>query len=107
VTIEIPMDDENMESFVFAIVKKKAEKQFIKDNPDVKECTTVITKLPPEFPKSYSVLSETEELVNKFIYEAVIKTLAKNEHDVQEIYFTDLYFDKTYKKNAQIYLHIY
>jgi len=107
VIIEIPMDDEFMEPFVFAVVKKKAEKQFVKDNPDVKECTSLITKLPTELSKSFSVLSEAEELVAKFIYEAVIVTLNKNENEVQEIYFTDLYFDKTYKKNATIYIYIY
>jgi len=80
------------------LLKKKAEKQFVKDNPDVKECTSLITKLPTELSKSFSVLSEAEELVAKFIYEAVIVTLNKNENEVQEIYFTDLYFDKTYKK---------
>jgi len=80
--------EEDMEPLVFAIVKKRDEKQLRKDFTDVASYTT--TYPYPGVPSTLSILSESEELLPILLQQQVVATLAKYDDYLIQVYATDL-----------------
>jgi len=88
--IDVALQDDKMEPFVFAIVKKKEEKKFYKAHSDVSQVITQLGSanlngLNPHF----AVLTESDEVTQLILSKPVVQTLNNNQDLVNEIYFTD------------------
>jgi hypothetical protein len=102
VVLDILMNDESMNSFVFALVKKKDEKKFRKNTDDVNLFTKGPSKLPEGFNESYSVFSECEELIDIFLNNEIEIVLAKYHNLFKQLHFSDQAFvSPNYKKTLQ------
>jgi len=99
VMIDVLMDPEAMEKFVFAVVKKKDEKRYRKTFSDISTFTgPAIT--PPGLPATLCVCSEMEELVPALLHAEVLHTL-KNYHDMLiRMHFSDQGIVSTGYKNT-------
>ncbi|KAL6067960.1 hypothetical protein QOT17_008445 [Balamuthia mandrillaris] len=96
-TIEVPMNTESMEPFVFAVIKSKKEKQFVQENPDV---AVFASKVGTQglLPSSFTVLTDCKDLVPTFLHEHVTATLIKYEPYFESLHFTDQYPSLHFKK---------
>jgi len=100
-TIDVEMNDVDMEPFVFAIVSKREEKQLRKDLKDLNSMFTQnYTNIVPNFPKKLVILSELEEIIPAIITNEVLATIIKYEQYFIKMHFTDQnpYNTKTKKK---------
>jgi len=99
-TMDIEMNDTDMEPFVFAVVPKREEKQLRKDVKDLNMFTQNFTSEIQGFPKKLVILSELEEIVPAIITKEVLTTLEKYEQYFIKMHFTDQnpYSTKSKKK---------
>jgi len=88
-TVEIPMDDTAMESFVFAIVKRKEEKRMRKTTKDLENYAVPLKS--DRLADSLAILTDTAELERDFIDDHVARTLAKCDDLFVFLHFTDDY----------------
>eukprot|EP01103_Thecamoeba_quadrilineata_P009817 TRINITY_DN1996_c0_g1_i1.p1 TRINITY_DN1996_c0_g1~~TRINITY_DN1996_c0_g1_i1.p1 ORF type:complete len:386 (-),score=73.93 TRINITY_DN1996_c0_g1_i1:1000-2157(-) len=86
-TIDIPLNEVTMDRFVFAIVRKKEEKQMKKDLLDLKY---VGKHESPLLPPNFVILTDSDELIDQIIHKEVEMTLKKYAHLVQSIHVSDL-----------------
>lgn len=88
VTLEVPMD-EDMDPFIFAVLKKKHEKRLLRAHKDLKEHAKykVTSK---SLPGIFSVCTDCPELESVFLREEkVIRTLTKHEDLFISLHITD------------------
>jgi hypothetical protein len=102
VTLDILMNDDAMDSYVFAVVKKKDEKKFRKSVPDVPLFAPGSASAPPGFPSSFVVCSECEELTSDFLNSEAQVILTKYEGLFKRLHFSDqAVLSPSYKKTLQ------
>jgi len=88
VQFDILMNDESMDTFVFAIVKKKEEKKFRTSAKDIETFTAPAISYS-KLPSSFCVCSELEELLPILLHNEVLLTLSKYEDDILKIHMSD------------------
>lgn len=85
IVIEIPMMEDDMEPFVFAITRKKAEKKMKKNNKDLDNLSLSIkSKIIPE---SLALLTDTPDLEIAFLDERSCRTIGLEWF--RSLHFTD------------------
>lgn len=84
-TIDVAMEEDSMDNFVFAVVKKKDDKKFKKQAKEIPLFTTATSADLP----GMIVYSEAEELVPSLLNHEVITTLKNYENYFVRMYFTD------------------
>jgi hypothetical protein len=87
VTIEVAMEHDVMQPFVFTLLKKREEKQFVKNHQDVAKYASPVAA--PRLSALYAVYAENDELVPAILTEEVVKTLNTYEQFVNSMYFSD------------------
>jgi len=102
VTVDILMNEDAMETFVFALVRRKEEKKFRKSSTDLVLFAPGTVSSLPGVPSSFVVCSECEELISDFINPEVQATLTKYENLFKRMHFSDQgLVSSTNKKNLQ------
>ena len=86
-TLEFPMSEENMETFVFAICKKKEEKRLKKANIDLENFAHSVQSKYKEF----AVLTDTAELEEVICQDRFMSVLIKNIDCFISFHATDSY----------------
>jgi len=89
VTFSILMNNECMDTFVFALVKRKGEKRFRKANKDVALFTGAAVEGPESLPSSFAVFTEAEELIPSLLFGEVLTTLKNYEDYFVKMHFSD------------------
>jgi len=105
VIIDIAMNDDAMEPLVFAVVKRKEERRYKSIYKDVSQFAPAMPFAP--LPPTFTVFSESEELLPAFLSKEVLSTLANYEAEFVKMHFTDV-SPKTakYKKILQFVFRI-
>jgi len=100
-TIDVLMDENAMDTFVFALLRKKDEKKYRKSAEDVASFTggsVAVNALSA----SLCVASECEELISSFLTTEVVATITKFEQLFRRIHFSDQGLaSTTHKKSLQ------
>jgi len=87
VTIEIPMNDTDMEPFVFAIVRRKQERKLRKSTKDLENYCGVVKST--RLPSSLCILTDCPELEREFLDDPVVSVLKDKEDLFVSLHFTD------------------
>lgn len=74
-----------MDNFLFTVARKRLEKKFKEELPEITAYGTVVSKAVPWG----TVITEAEELIPVFLHPEVQATLSKYPHSVHLIHFTD------------------
>jgi len=85
VTIDILMNDELTEPFVFAITPKREEKKFRRNHEDVKKFAEKTTPIA----KSFVALTEVDEITNELFTQEMVSVLSQHEKDILSIHISD------------------
>jgi len=89
IIVDVLLDDNAMDSFVFACVRKKEEKKYRKAAADLSQFTKAAQSLD-ELNSSFVVISEVDELVNRFMTQSVTAALNKPlAQDFIRMHFSD------------------
>ncbi|PRP72833.1 DUF1682 family protein [Planoprotostelium fungivorum] len=103
VTFDILMNDEVTEAFVFALVHKKEEKKFRRNNEDIK---TYATNSQP-FGKNLVAITESDDITSELIPEELSTVLAKYEKNFISLHYSDQSISSdSYKKSLRIVLRV-
>jgi len=102
VTVDILMNEDAMETFVFALIRKKEEKKLRKSVTDLGLFAPGTVNSLPGVPSSFVACSECEELISDFINPEVQATLTKYENLFKRMHFSDQgLVSSTNKRNLQ------
>lgn len=86
VTVEVALDDEDIEPIIFAVTRKRSIKQLLIDVPHLEDFTGVVRS--PHIPPELVCLAETPALVESLLPPA-INTLSDYPDLLELIHFTD------------------
>lgn len=86
-TIEIPMDDANMEPFVFAVTRKRYASKLKTNHKDLENLSAQVKST--RLPSSFVVLSDCPELETDFLNDKVVALLTEHEKSFISLHFTD------------------
>jgi hypothetical protein len=91
VTLEIPMDDNAVDSFVFTICNKKQVKAIQANSIDVKDFASIVPadKLPKDFPSDLVVLTDCREVIPDILTNRTLQVLREGSKYVSQIHITD------------------
>jgi len=87
VTIEVPMNDTDMEPFVFAIVRRKQERKLRKSTKDLENYCGVVKST--RLPSTLCILTDCPELEREFLDDPVVSVLKEREDLFASLHFTD------------------
>lgn len=87
VTIEVSLDDEDVEPMVFAVTPKRRQRQLLQEVPHIADYASVVRA--PLLPPGLVCLSETAALMEALIQPPVEKILAEYPDLLDFMYFTD------------------
>lgn len=87
VTVEVGLDDDDMEPMVFAVTRKRDVKKLLQDVPHLQDFVgiTRATSLPP----GLVCLSETPALLDPLLQPHAVKILSENSDLLELMHFTD------------------
>jgi hypothetical protein len=102
--IEIPLESEGMDPFIFAVVNNNEAKQFYKDNFDIAAYCKE-TSVEGEALEGMTVYTDCQEVVDELLYEHVRTTLAKYSHLFRSLHLTDQ--SKTYANQKKLLRFVY
>jgi len=87
--VDVLLEESTMDSFVFACLKKKEEKKYRKATPDIAQFTKNAQSVEG-LNSAFVVVSEVDELVNRFMPQSVVATLNKPLlNEFVRMHFTD------------------
>jgi len=86
-TLEVPMNADEMEPLVFAVVPRKAERKARRTHKDIGDYAGTATSA--RLSNTFCVLTDNVDLEPVFLDERVCRTLSQNEDLVQAVHFTD------------------
>jgi len=95
-TMEIPMNEEDMEPFVFAIVRKKEEKKIKKNQKDLENYAGLVKST--SLPSNLSILTDCPELQTEFVDERVIRAITGQEDLFVLLHLTDQNISNVYNE---------
>jgi hypothetical protein len=105
VIVDIPMNEEAMEPFVFALVPKNEKRQYQKEFSDLESLATPVNH--EAVPKGKVLLSDSSEMVSTILTGDVAKTLQSFDKDIIFVHFTDQFsVDPKYKKILRFVLRM-
>lgn len=100
-TIDVLMEDNSMDTFVFAIMRKKEEKKYRKVAEDLNSFTGAGITVNG-LSNTFCVSAECEELISYFLTSEVVASINKFEPFLKRIHFTDQELvSSTHKKSLQ------
>ena len=88
--LEVCVDTDSMDPFIFAILPKKGAKDIIKDTLDLKDYSPKERKID-SLPKSLACYSDNGEVQNVLLNQAAIEIIKKHEKCFHSMHFTDKY----------------
>eukprot|EP01104_Vermistella_antarctica_P013179 TRINITY_DN3959_c0_g1_i1.p1 TRINITY_DN3959_c0_g1~~TRINITY_DN3959_c0_g1_i1.p1 ORF type:complete len:468 (-),score=152.33 TRINITY_DN3959_c0_g1_i1:184-1554(-) len=95
--VDVPMDDDASDPFVFALVRKEDLVQMRTDNPDLAQCDVMVCPVP-----GFSLLTDSDEVPPLiFKVEEVMITLKKYADHIQLIHFTDQSSHEKHKRSLR------
>lgn len=91
VTLEIPMDDNAVDSFVFTICNKKQAKAIQAENADMKDYAVTVSsdKLPKDFPSDLVLLTDCREIISEILTTKTLQILKEGSKYISQIHITD------------------
>lgn len=87
VTVEVSLDDDDMEPMVFAVTGKRGVKQLLSEVPHIKDYAGVTRA--PLLPQQLVCLSETSALMEALLQPPAVKTLTEYPDLLEVMHFTD------------------
>eukprot|EP00741_Cyanophora_paradoxa_P019542 tig00021127_g18864.t1 len=89
-TVTVAMNDDEMDPFVFAAVRKRLEKTFKKDRKDISSLAPPVpSQLLPEQCEGLSVLSDCPEITGELLPTEVLRVLSKKPSYFRSLHFSD------------------
>jgi len=107
IKIDVALNEEGLDSFVFGLVKSRDAKKFIKANPDLTELSKLVSNdrlsSPSNTLTNFTVYSEFEDVISEILTKEVVNSISSVESSLSEIHISDQNsLSPTYKNSLQV-----